>query len=182
MMPPRRILIAPDKFKGSLTSFEVCRAVETGLRRAADASPLVGQPPMEIISLPLADGGDGLLDIIAYYTGAVMHRETVKDPLGRAILSGWLLSADGRTAFVEMAKASGLDLLKPTEYDCLHTSTFGTGELIAAAIRSGAREIVIGIGGSATNVTGGWEWRWLWDTAFFDPRGEGAISGRGESY
>jgi glycerate kinase len=154
MMPLRRILIAPDKFKGSLTSSEVCRAIETGLRRAADTSTLVIAPSTEIISLPLADGGDGLLDIIAYYTGGVMHLETVKDPLGRAIKSGWLLSKDGRTAFVEMAKASGLDLLNPAEYDCLHTTTFGTGELIGAAIRSGAREIVIGIGGSATNDGG----------------------------
>jgi glycerate 2-kinase len=154
MMPPRRILIAPDKFKGSLTSFEVCRAIETGLRRAADISTSVFGSSLEIISLPLADGGDGLLDIIAYHTGGVMHNETVKDPLGRAIKSGWLLSKDGRTAFVEMAKASGLDLLNPAEYDCLRTTTFGTGELVAAAVRSGAREIVIGIGGSATNDGG----------------------------
>jgi glycerate kinase len=145
-MSPLRILIAPDKFKGSLTSVEVCRAVETGLRRA--------DPSLEIVSLPLADGGDGLLDIVRHYTGAILHPETVQDPLGRPISSGWLLSADGRTAFVEMAKASGLALLKPAEYDCLHTTSFGTGQLIAAAIRSGAKDIVIGIGGSATNDGG----------------------------
>jgi glycerate kinase len=170
------VLIAPDKFKGSLTSFEVCDALERGLRRgertaagadgaAGDGSEGdAGMAAMTITKLPLADGGDGLLDIIAYYTAAVRRSAEVQDPLGRQISSYYLLSPDGRTAFVEMAKASGLALLKPSEYDCLRASTFGTGQLIAAAIRSGAKEIVIGIGGSATNDGGmgmaaalGWE-------------------------
>ncbi|MDP4217227.1 MAG: glycerate kinase [Bacteroidota bacterium] len=142
----KSILIAPDKFKGSLTSLEVCRAVEAGLRQHAEA--------LTIISLPMADGGDGLLDILSHYTAATSHHATVTDPLGRPVEASWLLSADGRTAFVEMAQASGLHLLTPSEYDPLHASTFGTGQLIAEAIRSGAKEIVIGIGGSATNDGG----------------------------
>jgi glycerate 2-kinase len=168
------VLIAPDKFKGSLTSFEVCDALEKGLWRGGDGvhgahgasdtganagadaglDDLAGKGAMTITKLPLADGGDGLLDIISYYTAAERRPAEVQDPLGRQISSYYLLSPDGRTAFVEMAKASGLDLLTPSEYDCLHASTFGTGQLISAAIRAGAKEIVIGIGGSATNDGG----------------------------
>jgi glycerate kinase len=152
-----RILIAPDKFKGSLTSLEVCQAVEAGWRQAAaartpDGSETLSDPT--IISLPMADGGDGLLDILSHYTAATSRSASVRDPLGRSITANWLLSGDRRTAFVEMAQASGLHLLAPSEYDPLHASTFGTGQLIAEAIRSGAREIVIGIGGSATNDGG----------------------------
>ena len=141
-----RILIAPDKFKGSLTSREVCDIVEKGLR--------LSSPDMDIISFPLADGGDGLLEIISYYTDARVHKAGVANPLGKLVSSRWLLSSDGRTAFVEMAQASGLSLLQPAEYDCLLSSTYGTGQLIGEAIRGGAKEIVIGIGGSATNDGG----------------------------
>jgi glycerate kinase len=170
-----RILIAPDKFKGSLSSLEVCHAVEAGLRQAASSANTGGasgnaggsETPvgsgisggsealeLEIISLPMADGGDGLLEILSHYTSAQPQSAGVKDPLGRDITAQWLLGENGRTAFVEMAQASGLHLLEPSEYDPLHASTYGTGQLIGAAIRSGAKEIVIGIGGSATNDGG----------------------------
>jgi glycerate kinase len=141
-----RIVIAPDKFKGSLDSFALCRIIEKGLRSASTA--------FDIIPLPLADGGDGLLDIIAHYTGGGMREMRVKGPLFKPVMAQWLLSADGRTAYVEMARASGLHLLEPSEYDCIHSSTYGTGELIAEAIRCGVSEVVIGIGGSATNDGG----------------------------
>lgn len=141
-----RIVIAPDKFKGSLDSFAVCANIEKGLRMAA--------ADLEIIQLPLADGGDGLLDIIARYKDVRIHRAIVKGPLFKPVSADWLLSADGRTAYIEMAKASGLQLLEPSEYNCLLSSTYGTGELIGEAIRAGAEEIVIGIGGSATNDGG----------------------------
>lgn len=152
-----RILIAPDKFKGSMDSFQVCDAIENGLRLAAKNSgsrPAPAGTDFQIVKLPLADGGDGLLDIIAHYTAAQPRYTEVRDPLSRTISSSWLLSADGRTAFIEMAKASGLELLQPSEYDCLRSSTYGTGELIGEAIRAGVEEIVIGIGGSATNDGG----------------------------
>jgi glycerate kinase len=141
-----RILIAPDKFKGSLTSFEACAAIAKGLGQASRR--------LEITQLPLADGGEGLLDVMAFYTFTETRSAPTLDPLLRPISSPWLLSADGKTAFIEMAKTSGLQLLKPSEYDCLAGSTFGTGQLIGEAIRSGAEEIVIGIGGSATNDGG----------------------------
>ncbi|MHA4808096.1 glycerate kinase [Flavitalea flava] len=143
---PIRILIAPDKFKGSLTSFELCSLIEKGLRMAS--------PDFHIVQLPLADGGDGLLEIITHYTPSEMLEEEVQDPLSRPVRAGWLLSADGQTAFIEMARASGLSLLDPREYDPLLSSTYGTGQLIGAAIRSGVKEIILGIGGSATNDGG----------------------------
>jgi glycerate kinase len=155
-----RILIAPDKFKGSLNSFEVCDAIGRGLLRAeregggskkGKAGPGDG---FGIVKMPLADGGDGLLEVIRHYTDAHPRYAQVHDPLSRTIYSFWLLSADGKTAFIEMARASGLQLLKPSEYNCLSGTSFGTGQLIGEAIRSGVEEIVIGIGGSATNDGG----------------------------
>jgi glycerate 2-kinase len=141
-----RIVIAPDKFKGSLTSFEVCAAIAKGLKAACAG--------FEIVQLPLADGGDGLLDILRYYTGAEIRKTTVSGPLSEPVSASWLLTKDRGTAFVEMAEASGLLLLDPAQYNCEATSTYGTGQLILEAIRSGAEEIVIGIGGSATNDGG----------------------------
>lgn len=141
-----RILIAPDKFKGSLTTFEVCKAVEEGLLQASSL--------FSIVKCPMADGGDGLSDVICYYTGATKRSTIVQDPLGRPVNAEWLLAADGKTAVIEMAKASGLALLKPDEYNPLLTSTFGTGQLIRAALEKGVDEIILGIGGSATNDGG----------------------------
>ncbi|MFN2439784.1 MAG: glycerate kinase, partial [Chitinophagaceae bacterium] len=99
-----KVVIAPDKFKGSLTSFEVCNAVEKGLQKASSS--------FEIIKLPLADGGDGLSEVMSYYTQATSQPAEVFNPLFETITSSWLLSADGKTGFIEMAKASGLQLLK----------------------------------------------------------------------
>ena len=143
-----RILIAPDKFKGSLTSREVCGCIEKGLRHSL--------PDAEILSFPLADGGEGLLDSIScYHQGPLETQVTlVEDPLGRPVHARWLLSKEDRTAYIEMAAASGLQLLLPSEYNCLATSTFGTGQLILAAVQHGVRDIVLGIGGSATNDGG----------------------------
>jgi len=141
-----KIVIAPDKFKGSLSSFEVCDAIEKGLLKASSS--------FQTIKLPMADGGDGLSEVIAHYTNAKWQTSEVQNPLGKTIEAQWLLSSDGKTAFVEMAKASGLQLLKPEEYNPSLTSTFGTGQLIKAAIRKGVKNIIIGVGGSATNDAG----------------------------
>lgn len=149
-----RIVIAPDKFKGSLTSFEVCAAIARGLQAASDSQGNPDAAGFDIVQLPLADGGDGLLDIIRYYTRAEIRTATVSGPLSEPVSASWLLTPDGETAFVEMAEASGLLLLDPAQYNCEITSTYGTGQLILEAIRSGVEEIVIGIGGSATNDGG----------------------------
>jgi glycerate kinase len=141
-----RILIAPDKFKHSLSSFEVCDAIKKGLSDASDK--------FTFVTLPLADGGDGLSEIISHYTSAKKQIVPVLDPLFRNIESSFLVSEDHGTVFIEMAKASGLQLLQPPEFNCMLTSTYGTGQLIKEAIGRGARKIILGIGGSATNDAG----------------------------
>lgn len=141
-----RVLVAIDKFKHSLTAFQAAEAVREGL--------LLANPRFTITTMPLSDGGDGWLDVFINY--GVYHKQyaIVKDPLNRFIQSVYLLSDDRKTAVIEMARASGLLLLQPSEYDCLHASSYGTGELIKDAFEKGARHIILGIGGSATNDGG----------------------------
>lgn len=139
-----KVVIAPDKFKGSLSAQEVCDAVDKGLKRF-DSS---------IISIkhPLADGGEGTLDILEQYLTLKTVFLRVKNPIFETIISSYKTSKD--TAFIEMSRASGLELLKEKERNCFYTSTFGTGELIADAINNGFKNIVLFIGGSATNDAG----------------------------
>jgi glycerate kinase len=141
-----KIVIAPDKFKHSLTSFDVCKAVQQGL--------LLASSEFEIAALPLADGGDGPADVLSFYEPFQKRKEIVQDPLQRPLEATWLFSEKEKLAFVEMAQASGLHLLKPAEYNCAITTTYGTGQLIRKAIEGGAEKIIIGIGGSATNDCG----------------------------
>lgn len=141
------ILIAPDKFKGTLSSSEVCAIVEDELRRNL-------LPQYNIKSFPLADGGDGTADVLQHHLNGNRIELTVSDPLMRPVKASYVLSGDDKTAFIEMAKASGLVLLKQKEQNPLHTTTFGTGELIRDALTKGARHIYLGIGGSATNDGG----------------------------
>jgi glycerate kinase len=139
-----KVIIAPDKFKGSLSAKEVCNAVEEGLKRF-DAS-------ITTIKHPLADGGDGTLDILEQYLPLKTVSVKVKNPIFESILSSYKTSND--TAFIEMSKVSGLELLNEKDRNCFYTSTFGTGELIADAIEKGFKNIVLFIGGSATNDAG----------------------------
>ncbi|HVL53095.1 MAG TPA: glycerate kinase, partial [Vitreimonas sp.] len=147
---PRRrawtVLIAPDSFKGSLTSVDVARALSTGWRRAC--------PGDEILLAPLADGGEGTLVAIEASGGWMSREAAARDPIGRAITARWLQSADGSAAVVELAAASGLSRLSNDELDPLGASTYGTGEVLRAALDAGARRITLGIGGSATNDGG----------------------------
>jgi glycerate kinase len=140
------ILIAPDSFKGSLTSVQVARALAVGWSRA--------RPGDEVVLAPLADGGEGTTVAIEVAGGWTWQSTDVADPIGRRIAARWLLSDDGRRAVIEMASASGLSRLGPAELDPLGATTFGTGELVRAAIDAGVREITLGIGGSATNDGG----------------------------
>ncbi len=141
-----KVLIAPDKFKGSLTAKEVCAAIEQGLLKT--------DPTLSIKSIPLADGGEGTCEILTENSGGSMISIEVSDPLFRKINASYGISGDGTTAFIEMASASGLQLLKKEEQNPLKTSTFGTGELIADAINRNVKKIVLAIGGSATNDAG----------------------------
>jgi glycerate kinase len=143
-----RILIAPDSFKGSLTSVEVAQALADGWRRA--------RPDDKIRLAPLADGGEGTLDAIEAAGGWTRRTAPVTDPIGRAIQGTWLerRDLDGVEAAVELATASGLSRLRPEERDPFGASSRGTGELIVAAVEAGAASITLGIGGSATNDGG----------------------------
>ena len=141
-----KILIAADSFKDALPALEVCQAMARGLRRAL--------PQSETILFPMADGGEGTAEILTYHSRGQWVEKEVNDPFFRPVTAGYGLSGDGRTAFIEMAAASGLPLLKPEERSALRTTTFGTGELILDAIQRGATKILLGIGGSATNDAG----------------------------
>lgn len=141
-----QVIVAPDKFKGSLTSFGVCEAVRAAFSHAGKAAT--------IFSYPMADGGDGFAGIMKYYLQTdTVHCDTL-DPLGRPIPAGYEWNAAEKIAIIEMAVASGLVLLKDAERNPLHTTTFGTGLLIKHAIGHGAKKIVLGLGGSATNDGG----------------------------
>jgi len=139
------VVVAIDSFKGSLTSYEAGLAAKEGILRAV--------PNACVTVCPIADGGEGTVDAIIEGTGAAVRSITVKDPLGRGI-SAYYGVLNGKTAIMEMAKASGLPLLKAEERDPMHTTTYGVGEMIADAIGIGCREFIIGIGGSATNDGG----------------------------
>lgn len=141
-----KLLLAPQEFKGSLTAPQAAAAMASGARRV--------QLDVEIDELPLSDGGSGLVAaLVAAAHGATRH-VPVSDPLGRTITAGYGLIDRGRTAVVELAAASGLSLLRRGELDPLRASTFGTGQLIRAALDAGIRNFIVGIGGSATNDGG----------------------------
>jgi len=141
-----KILIAPDSFKGSLKSPEVARAMARGARAAF--------PQAEVVELPVGDGGEGTLEALVTATGGGYESHTVRGPLGDPLEARLGLLGDGQTVFVEMAEASGLSRLSPERRSPLHASTYGTGELIRAALRTGRSRLLIGIGGSATNDGG----------------------------
>ncbi len=141
-----KIVLAPDKFKGSITGLEFCDAVAKGIRRI--------NSKVEIVEIPLADGGDGTFAILNFHLHGEIISTKVKDPLFREIDASYLFVKDSKTAYIEMAKASGLNLLTQQEQNCFFTTTLGTGELIQHAIEKGAKTIILGIGGSATNDCG----------------------------
>ena len=141
-----KFVLAPDKFKGSLSGLEFCDAVHKGISKIL--------PDAEILCLPLADGGDGTIEVAKYYLKGNLIQLEVKNPLFQNCLATYLYAQDSKIAFIEMAEASGLKLLQPIEYDCKNATTYGTGQMIADAMKRGAEEIILGIGGSATNDCG----------------------------
>ncbi|WP_282123183.1 glycerate kinase [Algibacter mikhailovii] len=141
-----KIVLAPDKFKNSLSALEFCKTVEKGLRSV--------NPNIEIIKLPLADGGDGTIEVVNFYLKADIIKVKVSNPLFSPILASYLYSNHTETAFIEMAEASGVKLLKSEQLNCKNATTLGTGEMILDAINKGATKIILGIGGSATNDCG----------------------------
>lgn len=140
------ILIAPDKFKGSLTAQQVCDVIRDVLLELNGS--------LNIYLLPLADGGEGSCDLLTKFSHGTFTTVRVHDPLGRLIDAAYGISGDGSIAFMEMAAASGLQLVKKEERNPMITTTQGTGELIRHALDNGVTKIFLGIGGSATNDAG----------------------------
>jgi len=141
-----RILIAPDKFKGTLSADEVAENIAAGLREVL--------PEAEIDIVPMADGGEGTAGVISNALGGLWLKCKAHDPLGREIEAqyGWI--ENRKLAVMEMSEAAGMRRLQPNEYDVDRANTFGVGEMIADAAKRGADEIIIGLGGSATNDGG----------------------------
>lgn len=140
-----KILIAPNAFKGSLTAMQAADAIAAGARQVF--------PEAMLVKLPIADGGDGTLETIMATASGSYIPVRVRNPLGEDLKSRFGLLADG-TAIVEMAEASGLRLINRDQLNPMHTTTYGTGQLIKAALDHDARRIIVGVGGSAT-VDGG---------------------------
>lgn len=140
---PDQVLVAPDSFKGTIPARAVAEALQRGL--AASRQPAA--------VFPVADGGEGTLSVLEPALGLEHRRALVSDPLGRELEAGFGLGSEG-TAVVEMAAASGLGLVAEAERDPLAASTYGTGELIAAAVTAGARMVYVTVGGSATTDGG----------------------------
>ena len=139
-----RVVIAPDKFAGTLTAVEAARAIADGWRRRA--------PGDELVEVPMADGGPGFVDVLHAVLGGELHALTVTGPYGEPVPAG-LLVVEG-TAYVESAQACGLHLTPEADRDAERATTRGVGELVAAAVDAGARRVVVGLGGSGTNDGG----------------------------
>jgi glycerate kinase len=140
------VLIAPDSFKGSLTSVQVAQAVAGGWLRA--------RPGDAVHLCPLADGGEGTLAAVEAAGGWQRVLADVHDPLGRPIGAAWLRSDDGSRAYVEMAQASGLSIVRPEDRDPVRATSMGTGEALRDAIETDVAHVTLGIGGSATTDGG----------------------------
>ena len=153
-----KVVLAFDSWKGSLTAVEACAAADNGLARL--------RPAPEIIHCPLSDGGEGFADTVARAAGGVVRRHRVTGPLGSPVEAEIVFLEDGRKAVIEAAQACGLHLVPASQRNPGRALTVGVGELIRLAAEAGAGEIVIGLGGSATNDAGigllsalGWEFR-----------------------
>ena len=138
-----KIVIAPDSFKESMSGKIACDAIERGLKKVLKDS--------EFIKVPMADGGEGTTQSLVDATNGVIHFVEVTNPLGEKIQGKLGILGDQETAILEMASASGLELISKEKRDPMITTTFGTGELIKKALDLNVKTILIGIGGSATN-------------------------------
>lgn len=141
-----RIIVAPDSFKGSVSAVGTANAMEKGIKAVF--------PDAEVIKVPIADGGEGTVEALVTATNGQIVYQTVVGPLGDGVEAYWGILGDGETAVIEMAAASGLPLVPKDKKDPRITTTYGTGQLIKAALDKGLRKIIIGIGGSATNDGG----------------------------
>lgn len=141
-----KYVVAPDSFKESMTAKEVCDAMEKGIKEADSAA--------EVIKVPMADGGEGTVDSLVDATHGQRVIVEVTGPLGNKISAYYGILGNGTTAVIEMAKASGLEIVEKKKRNPMITTTFGTGELIRDALDHNVKEIIIGLGGSSTNDGG----------------------------
>ncbi|MBC8952723.1 glycerate kinase [Xenorhabdus sp. PB62.4] len=141
-----KIVIAPDSFKESLSALQVAQAIEQGFQEIF--------PQADYVKLPMADGGEGTVESLVAATEGKYITCTVTDPLGQPVEAFFGLLGDGKTAVIEMAAASGLHLVPAEQRNPLITTSYGTGELILAALEHGIQKLILGIGGSATNDGG----------------------------
>ncbi|PLR99295.1 glycerate kinase family protein [Bacillus sp. T33-2] len=142
----KTFLLAPDSFKESMTAKEVCEAMEIGIKRAI--------PDAECIHVPMADGGEGTVQSLVDATGGTLIQKEVTGPLGTPVKAQYGILGDGRTGVIEMASASGIHHVTKETKNPMVTTTYGTGELIRDCIEQGITDIILGIGGSATNDGG----------------------------
>jgi glycerate kinase len=142
----KTFLLAPDSFKESMTAKEVCEAMEIGIKRAI--------PDAECIHVPMADGGEGTVQSLVDATGGTLIKKEVTGPLGTPVMAQYGILGDGKTGVIEMASASGIHFVTKETKNPLITTTYGTGELIRDCIEQGISDIILGIGGSATNDGG----------------------------
>lgn len=166
-----KILLAPDSLKESLSAEDACKAMERGIKEIF--------PDAEVHSMPMADGGEGTVNALVNATNGRIIRTRVHDPLMRWVESFYGVLGDGETTILEVAAASGLELLTKDERNPMKTSSYGTGELILHALDAGCKKIIIGLGGSATN-DGGAGMAMALGVKFMDVKGE-AIIPTGES-
>ena len=140
----KKVIVAIDSFKGCLTSAEANQAASEGI--------LANMPDAQVVQVPVSDGGEGFMEAFQVAMGGELVEVNVKDPLMRTIVAQYLVQGD--TAVIEIAKASGLTLLSPEERNPMVATTYGTGQLVADAVRKGAKHIIVGLGGSATSDAG----------------------------
>ena len=141
-----KIVIAPDSYKGSIYASDAARAMADGVRRVL--------PDAEVVLVPVADGGDGTLETLVETSGGRIITSDVTGPLGETVSAEWGAMGDGVTAVAEMARTSGLALVRLEDRDPLNATTYGLGEVILEALEAGYRRFILGIGGSATNDAG----------------------------
>ena len=150
-----KIIVAPDSFKECLGAEEVARAMAAGLREAVSMAAGVqgtggGKEPLDVVEMPLADGGEGTVRVLAAALGARVVRATVTGPLGEPVEAEYAMTRSGSTAILEVASACGLPLVPPEKRNPLHTTSRGVGELILDALEKGCKHILIGLGGTST--------------------------------
>ena len=150
-----KIIVAPDSFKECLGAEEVARAMAAGVREAVSMAAGVqgaggGEEPLEVVEMPLADGGEGTVRVLAGALGARTVRATVTGPLGEPVEAEYAIAQPGPTAILEVASACGLPLVPPEKRNPMHTTSRGVGELILDALEKGCRHMLVGLGGTST--------------------------------